>query len=103
MNKILINTAAALTLIIGGSCLAAPKPPAKQKADASTCSSLTKQFDDAMGTHGNAAKFSEAKTLRAEGEKDCTAGEFAKGAHDLRHALRDLGVKPARVAKSTSK
>ncbi len=60
---------------------------------AEQCSSLEKQFDAAIKTHGNAARANEAKTMRTEGGNLCASGKQAEGIAKLEQALNDLGVK----------
>lgn len=94
--KLRTTTIAAGTIIallgIGsaGAATNAPKPAATQ----ATCDALLKQADTAMSTHKTGTKAQAAKEQRNAGEKACKAGEYAKGAEHLRHAITDLGMKP---------
>ena len=77
---------------------AAPAPAAGVVTPTERCQALEKQFDQAIrrheDTHGvSTATLAAAKTLRAEGEKLCSAGRHAAGALDLARALADLGIK----------
>lgn len=60
------------------------------------CMSLEQQFDSAIKSHATAAKVSEARTLRTDAGKLCTAGKTGEGVIKLQHALRDLGVTPTK-------
>jgi hypothetical protein len=63
-------------------------------ATAATCESLTKQADSAISAHKDAKKADAARKLRADGDKECKAGNHEKGASDLRQAITDLGMTP---------
>jgi hypothetical protein len=58
------------------------------------CSSLETQFDQAIGSHLNAAKAAAAKQLRTKGETLCKANNQTMGVRNLTQALKDIGVKP---------
>ncbi len=62
---------------------------------ADRCSALETQFDQAITTHGNAAKATAAKTLRTKGGNLCNSNKQASGIKTLQQALKDLGVKPS--------
>jgi hypothetical protein len=61
---------------------------------ADRCSALETQFDQAITTHGNAAKAGAAKSLRTKGGTLCNANNQKMGIRNLTQALKDLGVKP---------
>jgi hypothetical protein len=61
---------------------------------ADRCAALETQFDQAIATHGNAAKAAAAKQLRSKGATLCGANKQASGIKTLQQALKDLGVKP---------
>ena len=90
MSKFLPHTVMVLALSTIVSCHS-PKEP---QADANTCAALAKQFDDALATHGDAAKLDKAKSRRAEGAQKCDAADFEGGVKALRSALKKLGVTP---------
>ncbi|HEX9208146.1 MAG TPA: hypothetical protein VF851_07915 [Steroidobacteraceae bacterium] len=84
--------AGAMIALLGiGTAGAATTQPAATQA---TCDALVKQVDSAMATHKADAKTKAAKEQRDTGEKECKAGNYAKGAEHLRHAITDLGMKP---------
>jgi len=58
------------------------------------CMSLQQQFDSAIKSHANAAKVTEAKSLRSDAGRLCTNGKSEDGIIKLRQALKDLGVSP---------
>jgi hypothetical protein len=61
---------------------------------AEKCTKLEQQFDDAIKTHGKAAKANEAKNMRTEGGNLCAGGKQADGVTKLQQAIKALGVKP---------
>lgn len=63
-------------------------------ATQATCDALAKQAGNALSTHKSDAKSKAAREQRDKGEMECKAGNFAKGAEHLRHAITDLGMKP---------
>ena len=67
---------------------------AQPAATQATCDALLKQADNAVTTHKADPKAKSAQEQRDKGEKECKAGNFAKGAEHLRHAITDLGMKP---------
>lgn len=73
---------------------AKPKPTQSMQKLADRCSALEAQFDQAITTHGNAAKAAAAKQLRTKGGNLCNANKQASGIKNLQQALKDLGVKP---------
>lgn len=86
------------TPVLAGSYgTASPSTQPTQKAAAMTpaekCTDLQKQFDEAIKTHGSAAKAAQAKTLRSEAAGLCTSGKDAEGIAKLEQAMKDLGVK----------
>jgi len=96
LAAILLSTAA-----IADSTSTTTTPATKQKPTeqsqklADRCSALEAQFDQAITTHGNAAKVAAAKTLRTKGGTLCNANKQASGIKNLQQALKDLGVKPS--------
>ena len=86
--------ASAMIALLGigtaGAATTATQPAATQ----ATCDALVKQVDSAMTTHKADAKTKAAKEQRVTGEKECKAGNYAKGAEHLRKAISDLGMKP---------
>jgi hypothetical protein len=70
-----------------------PKQTNMQKL-ADRCAALETQFDQAITTHGNAAKATSAKQLRTKGASLCGSNKEAMGIKNLQQALKDLGVKP---------
>jgi hypothetical protein len=71
------------------------KPTETTQKLADRCSALETQFDQAIATHGNAAKAAAAKSLRAKGGNLCSSNNQARGVKNLQQALKDLGVKPS--------
>jgi hypothetical protein len=67
---------------------------AASTATQATCDALVKQADNALSTHKSDAKAKAAREQRDKGDKECKAGNYAKGAEHLRHAITDLGMKP---------
>lgn len=96
LAAILLSTAA----FADSSSTPANTSPTKPKAAqveklADRCSALEIQLDQAIGSHGNAAKLAAAKALRAKGENLCKTSHQSNGIKDLQQALKDLGVKPS--------
>jgi len=85
--RTLMVTAAASALLATAAFGAATTP-------AQQCSALEKQFDRELVTHGTAARVTQAKALRADGEKLCRSGKPKTGVKKLNDALDELGVKP---------
>jgi hypothetical protein len=71
------------------------KPTEQSQKLADRCSALETQFDQAITSHGSAAKAAAAKSLRAKGGNLCNANKQASGIKNLQQALKDLGVKPS--------
>jgi O-acetylhomoserine/O-acetylserine sulfhydrylase-like pyridoxal-dependent enzyme len=71
------------------------KPTEQSQKLADRCTALETQFDQAITTHGNAAKVAAAKTLRTKGATLCNSNKQASGIKNLQQALKDLGVKPS--------
>lgn len=84
-------------LAAGSYGTAMPSTQHTQKAAAMTptekCTSLEKQFDKAIKTHGKAAMANDAKTMRTDGGNLCASGKQVDGIAKLEQALKDLGVK----------
>jgi uncharacterized protein YyaL (SSP411 family) len=68
--------------------------PAQTQQLADRCAALETQFDQAIGTHGNAPKAATAKQLRTKGENLCKTSHEKNGIKSLQQALKDLGLKP---------
>jgi methionine-rich copper-binding protein CopC len=71
-----------------------PKQTNTQKMS-DRCAALETQFDQAITTHGSAAKAAAAKQLRTKGANLCNSNKQASGIKNLQQALKDLGVKPS--------
>jgi hypothetical protein len=67
---------------------------AAQMSGSDKCTALEKQFDQAIVAHGKGTKAADARTLRTDGGKLCTAGKPTEGTKKLQQALNDIGVKP---------
>lgn len=91
LAAILLSTAA---LADSAAPAAKPKPTQNTQKMAERCSALEAQFDQALATHGNAAKAAAAKQLRAKGGNLCSSNKQSSGIRNLQQALKDLGVKP---------
>jgi hypothetical protein len=74
---------------------AKPKPMQNSQKMTERCSALEAQFDQAITTHGNAAKAAAAKQLRIKGGNLCNSNKQGSGIRNLQQALKDLGVKPS--------
>ncbi len=92
-NKSMIALGAMVALATFGTAGAATNA-AQPAATQATCDALIKQADTSMATHKGDAKAKTAHEQREMGVKECKAGNFAKGADHLRHAITDLGMKP---------
>lgn len=68
--------------------------PAQPAATHATCDALVKQANSALASHTTDTKAKAAQEQRAMGEKECKAGNYAKGVEHLRRAITDLGMKP---------
>lgn len=68
--------------------------PAQPTATQATCDALARQADTALTAHKTDAKSKAAQEQRDKGEKECRAGNHAKGAELLRRAITELGMKP---------
>ena len=96
MAAILLSTAALADSSSNPANTTPTKPKAAQTEKlADRCNALETQFDQAVGSHGNAAKLAAAKVLRTKGENLCKTSHQANGIKDLQQALKDLGVKPS--------
>ncbi len=67
---------------------------AQPAATQATCDALVKQANSALTAHKAGATATAAQEQRAKGEKECKAGNYAKGAEHLRRAITDVGMKP---------
>ena len=86
-----LGTMVALAAIgTAGAATNANQPSATQ----ATCDALARQADTAVAAHKSDAKATAAQEQRQKGEKECKAGNYAKGAEHLRHAITDMGMKP---------
>jgi len=90
-------------ILLSGAALAdstaATKAPATKTTEqsqklADRCAALETQFDQAIASHGNAAKAAAAKELRSKGGNLCKANQRASGIKNLQQALKDIGLKP---------
>jgi curli biogenesis system outer membrane secretion channel CsgG len=91
-NTTIMALATIATLAAFGTASAATE--ATPMATQATCDALVKQADNALTTHKSDSKAKAAHEQRDKGEKECKAGNYAKGAEHLRHAITDLGMKP---------
>ena len=90
MNRMIASSLAAVAVAVTGAVHAADTA----KNDASTCSALMTQFDQAAPAHNTATRIVEARAKRSTAESACKAGNYKAGISDLRAALEDIGVKP---------
>jgi len=100
MNTRFIVPAVAGLMLLSPAAFAAGSASAPQPQGGATkvsaadhCMALQKQFDEAVKTHGKAAKIKTARELRTESDKLCASDPKA-GTRKMTQALRDLGVKP---------
>jgi hypothetical protein len=96
MNRMIASSIAALAIAAAGYVHAADAP----MSDASTCTALMKQFDQAAPAHDSASKIVEARAKRSTAETACKSGNYKAGISDLRAALNDIGVKPVQLPAS---
>ena len=85
--------------VLAASTDKAGHPPAAMERAAAVnaadrCTALQKQFDTAMKKHEMSKMAGEAKTMREDGGKLCTAGNVDQGIAKLEMALKNIGVKP---------
>jgi hypothetical protein len=90
MNRMIASALAAFAVAAAGAAHAGNTAA----NDASTCTALMKQFDQAAPAHDSAVKIVEARAKRSAAESACEAGNYKAGIGDLRTALEDIGVKP---------
>jgi hypothetical protein len=96
LAAVLLSTAAlADSTTTPSSATAKQKPTETTQKLADRCSALETQFDQAITSHGNAAKAAAAKSLRTKGGTLCNSNNQARGIKNLQQALKDLGVKPS--------
>ena len=88
MKKLIALTAAAVALGFATPSFAATTT--KSAASMESCQALMKQFDTSLTSHAKAPRLSQAKSMRAAGERNCTAKKYALGVRELRTALTDL-------------
>jgi ABC-type transporter MlaC component len=93
-NTTLIALGTMVALAAVGTASAATTTAAQPAATQATCDALVKQADSALTAHKADPKAKSAQEQRDKGEKECKAGNFAKGAEHLRRAITDLGMKP---------
>jgi hypothetical protein len=93
LNKMMIAAGATVALAAFGTAGAATNV-AQPAATQATCDALAKQANTALTTHGASDKTKAAQEQRDKGEKECKAGNYAKGTEHLRRAITDLGMKP---------
>ena len=94
LNKTLLAVGATMALAAFGTAGAATNATHAAPATRATCDALVKQAASALTTHKSDAKARSAQDERAKGEKECQAGNYAKGAEHLRRAIVDVGMKP---------
>jgi hypothetical protein len=70
-------------------------PAAATAAPSADCATLEKKYDAADKSKVTADKLKKANSKRAEGAKQCTAGNADAGVKDLKSALKAIGVKPS--------
>ena len=95
LAAILLSTAALADSTATTTPTTKTKPTEQSQKLADRCSALETQFDQAITTHGNAAKAGAAKSLRTKGGTLCNANNQKMGIRNLTQALKDLGVKPS--------
>ena len=95
LAAILLSSAAFADSTTPATSTAKPKPTQNTQKLADRCSALETQFDQAITTHGTAAKAAAAKQLRTKGGTLCNSNKQASGIKNLQQALKDLGVKPS--------
>lgn len=84
------TTAALVSFGVAGAATTGTQHAATQ----ATCDALLKQANTALSAHAADAKAKSAQEQRDKGEKECKAGDFAKGSEHLRKAVTDLGMNP---------
>jgi hypothetical protein len=96
MKTSLLLAALAGSLLLAGGAMAADSRMqlAATLSMGEKCSTLEKQFDEAIKTHGTMSKAGEAKTLRSEGSTLCAGNKQTEGVAKLEQALKDIGVTP---------
>jgi len=101
MTGALLGLALSTTLVLAAGLSPADKAalpePAYVKSAAlltptERCKAYEHRFDAAVASHQQAAKLDEARVLRIEGAKLCTAGSHGPGEQKLIEALKYLGV-----------
>jgi len=95
LAAILLSTAALADSTATTTPTTKTKPTEQSQKLADRCSALEMQFDQAITTHGNAAKAAAAKSLRTKGGNLCNSNKQSSGIKNLQQALKDLGVKPS--------
>lgn len=93
LNKMILALGATVALATFGTAGAAATTT-HAAATKATCDALMKQADTTLAAHKADAKAKSAHEHRAAGDKECKAGNYAKGAEQLRMALTDVGMKP---------
>ena len=77
--------------------------PAARPATEADCTDLLRQFDVAWPSHRDAANAALAREARDRGASECSERHYADGVHQLRRALRGIGVKPAKLIRKPEK
>lgn len=93
LNRTTIAIGATMALAAFGTAGAATSY-SQSAATQASCDALVKQADTALSAHKTESKAKSAQEARDAGEKECKAGNFAKGTDHLRRAITDLGMKP---------
>jgi hypothetical protein len=93
INRALIALGTTLVLAAFGTAEAATSTTQHQATQA-TCDALQKQAASVLAAHAGDAKAKAAQEQRDKGEKECKAGNYAKGSDHLRKAITDLGMNP---------
>ena len=88
--------------VTGPAAVPAAEPAARPATEAD-CTDLLRQFDVAWPSHRDAAKAAMAREARDRGASACRERQYADGVHQLRRALRDIGVKPAKLIRKPEK
>ena len=89
MNARMPIVAVSTAMFWSTAAFAASMTPAQQ------CTALQKQFDQEIVKHATAPKAAQAKLLRTDAGKLCQTGKNDDGVKKLKHALKDINVKPA--------
>ncbi len=93
IHRTLIALGTTLALAAFGTAGAATSTTQHQGTQA-TCDALQRQAGSVLSAHAGDAKAKAAQEQREKGEKECKAGNYAKGSDHLRKAITDLGMNP---------